>query len=149
MSKTDFFENVRDWATRRGLYEQGNSVTQYVKLGEEFGELGKFLLRRNDAEVFDAIGDMVVVLTNLAHLYYLESVRKCKTCNGTGSYDEDVVGDGGTKMTFACDDCSELVSIEDAMENAWHEIKNRKGKMISGTFVKENGTIEHHQIKKE
>ena len=35
---------------------------------EEAGELAKALLKRDIPEVVDAIGDMVVVLTNLARL---------------------------------------------------------------------------------
>ena len=39
---------------------------------EEAGELAEALLKDDDEEIVDAIGDMVVVLTNLAHL---EGVR--------------------------------------------------------------------------
>ena len=35
---------------------------------EENGELGEALMRRNREEISDAIGDMVVVLTNIAHI---------------------------------------------------------------------------------
>ena len=62
------FELIREWAQTRGLYDKGNSHTQYVKLQEEAGELAKALLNKDKPEVIDAIGDMVVVLTNLAHL---------------------------------------------------------------------------------
>ena len=48
--------------------EKGDSKTQYVKLMEEAGELAKALLTKNRNETIDAIGDIVVVLTNLAHL---------------------------------------------------------------------------------
>jgi NTP pyrophosphatase (non-canonical NTP hydrolase) len=49
---------------QRGLYDKGNPHTQYVKLQEEAGELAKALLKNDQPEVIDAIGDMVVVLTN-------------------------------------------------------------------------------------
>jgi NTP pyrophosphatase (non-canonical NTP hydrolase) len=62
------FDNIRDWAGTRGIYEKGNAHTQYVKLQEEAGELAKALLQNDQPEVIDAIGDIVVVLTNLAHL---------------------------------------------------------------------------------
>ena len=35
---------------------------------EEAGELGRAILKEDQDEFVDAIGDMVVVLTNLAHL---------------------------------------------------------------------------------
>ena len=62
------FSLIRDWATERGIYDKGNSHTQYVKLMEEAGELAQALLNKDAYEVKDAIGDMVVVLTNLAAL---------------------------------------------------------------------------------
>ncbi len=68
ITDSDMFSKIRDWAEQRGLYSKGNSHTQYVKLQEEAGELAKALLKNDKPEVIDAIGDMVVVLTNLAHL---------------------------------------------------------------------------------
>jgi NTP pyrophosphatase (non-canonical NTP hydrolase) len=62
------FSRIREWAQDRGLYDEGNPHTQYVKLQEEAGELAKALLQNDKMEIMDAIGDMVVVLTNLAHL---------------------------------------------------------------------------------
>ena len=89
------FENIRQWADERGIYQKGDVKTQYIKLQEEAGELAKALLNKDDAEIQDAIGDMVVVLTNLAHLngvhietciaqaYNVISKRKGKMINGT------------------------------------------------------------------
>ena len=95
----DRFDLIRDWAATRGLYNEGNSHTQYVKLQEEAGELAKALLKNDKPEIIDAIGDMVVVLTNLAHL--------------------------------------EGTEIEDCIDSAYVEIAARTGKMINGTFVKD------------
>ena len=96
-----YFNLIRYWANERGLYEKGNTITQYVKLQEEAGELAKALLKNDHDEINDAIGDMVVVLTNLAHMH-------------------------GT-------------DIEACIAQAYNEIKSRKGKMINGTFVKDEG----------
>jgi NTP pyrophosphatase (non-canonical NTP hydrolase) len=92
------FEPIREWARERGIYEKGDPKTQYLKLIEEAGELSKAILNKDKFEIEDAIGDCVIVLTNLAEL-----------CN---------------------------MSIEGCIESAYHEIKNRKGKMENGTFVK-------------
>lgn len=94
------FDDIRKWARDRGIYASGDLKTQYVKLQEESGELAKALLDRDDAEIQDAIGDMVVVLTNLAELSQMR--------------------------------------IEDCIDAAYDEISTRKGKMINGTFVKED-----------
>jgi NTP pyrophosphatase (non-canonical NTP hydrolase) len=92
------FDDIRTWAAQRGLYKKGDTKTQYLKLMEEAGELGRAILKNDDVELRDAIGDIVVVLTNLAHLAQTD--------------------------------------IESCIDVAYNEIKNRKGKMKNGTFVK-------------
>ncbi len=93
--KADRFELIRQWADAKGIYDKGDSKTQYVKLMEEAGELAKALLNNDRPEVIDAIGDIVVVLTNLAALekldiedcidsaYSVIKSRKGKMENGT------------------------------------------------------------------
>lgn len=98
--KLDIFDNIRYWAKTRGLYAQGDGKTQYIKLLEEAGELAQALLKEDKPEIKDAIGDMVVVLTNLAYL--------------------------------------KGFTIEECIESAYGEISKRTGKMINGTFVKDN-----------
>jgi len=93
------FHHIRRWAFERDLYTNGDSKTQYIKLQEESGELAQALLKRDKDEIKDAIGDMVVVLTNLAYL--------------------------------------EGFTIEQCIDAAYTEISTRKGKMINGTFVKD------------
>lgn len=62
------FDLIRKWADKRGIFASGDVKTQYIKLQEEAGELAKAILKEDDVEFVDAIGDCVVVLTNLAHL---------------------------------------------------------------------------------
>jgi len=62
------YDLIRDWASKKGIYTSGDSKTQYVKLMEESGELARAILKRDKPEIKDAIGDMIVVLTNLAYL---------------------------------------------------------------------------------
>lgn len=95
MNLSNEFQPIRDWAFERGLYAKGDIKTQLVKLVEEQGELAKAILKMDEKEFIDAIGDCVVVLTNLAHLggvdiehcinsSYLEiSQRKGSMQNGT------------------------------------------------------------------
>ena len=93
------FDLIRDWAEERGLYDDGDPKTQTLKLMEEAGEICRAVLKKDEPEIIDGIGDCVVVLTNLAHL---------------------------------CD-----TSIEECIEAAYNEIKDRKGKMANGTYVKD------------
>ena len=95
----EIFNNIRSWAEERGLYEKGDTKTQLIKLYEESGELSQALLKNNKEDIIDAIGDSVVVLTNLAHLV-------------------------GT-------------DIETCVQSAYDEISSRTGRMINGTFVKD------------
>ena len=60
------FDDIRSWATDKGIYDKGSSGVQYLKLIEETGELAQALLKKDKAEIKDAIGDMVVVLTSIA-----------------------------------------------------------------------------------
>ena len=71
-----------------------------MKIMEEGGELAEALLENNRTETKDAIGDIMVVLTNLAHMQQMK--------------------------------------IEDCVTSAYDEIKNRKGSMVNGTFVKKS-----------
>jgi NTP pyrophosphatase (non-canonical NTP hydrolase) len=94
-SEDYIFEDIRDWARERGIFEKGDIKTQYLKLIEEAGELGRAILKSDEPEIVDAIGDMVVVLTNLSHLagYRIENciqsaydtiaARTGKMVNGT------------------------------------------------------------------
>ena len=89
------FDKIREWAKERGLYDKGDTKTQFCKLMEEAGELGRAILKDDQVEFVDAIGDMVVVLTNMAHLgntsieacvdsaYEVISKRTGKMVNGT------------------------------------------------------------------
>ena len=96
----NIFDCIREWADERGLYDKGDPKTQYIKLMEETGEIGRAILKNDTDEIIDGIGDAVVVLTNLAEL----------------------VG----------------VPIEECIQEAYDVISKRKGKMVNGTFVKDN-----------
>ena len=99
MQTDNRFQLIRDWAGERGLYTKGDKKTQFCKLMEEAGELGRAILKEDQPEIIDAIGDMVVVLTNMAHL------------SGT--------------------------TIEECIDTAYEVISKRTGKMVNGTFVKD------------
>jgi NTP pyrophosphatase (non-canonical NTP hydrolase) len=100
------FNLIRAWATERGLYDKGDLKTQYIKLNEEVGELAEAILKEDNNELIDAIGDIVVVLTNLTEIANLS-----------------IIG-------------NDNVTIEDCVNYAYQEIKDRKGKMENGTFKK-------------
>lgn len=126
MKLTNEFQYIRDWANAKGIYDKGDTKTQFLKLIEEVGELGKAILKNDINETKDAIGDIVVVLTNLTELANNDIF--------INEYYEDVVGDGGSKMLMTE---SMDINIEDCINSAYEVIKNRTGKMQNGTFVKD------------
>jgi len=70
------FDLIREWADERGLYDNGDTKTQALKLVEEVGETCRAILKQDHNEVVDGIGDCVVVLTNLAELHGI-SIEEC------------------------------------------------------------------------
>jgi NTP pyrophosphatase (non-canonical NTP hydrolase) len=99
------FDLIRQWAQERGIYDKGNSHTQYVKLMEEAGELAQALLNKDSYEIKDAIGDMVVVLTNLAVLEGMQ-IENCidsaynEIANRTGTMHNGTFVKTGLKQTL-------------------------------------------------
>ena len=99
------FDLIRQWAKERGIYDKGNSHTQYVKLMEEAGELAAALLNKDAYEIKDAIGDMVVVLTNLAALEGMQ-IENCidsaynEIANRTGTMLNGTFVKTGLKQTL-------------------------------------------------
>lgn len=89
------------WGIDRNLTkEQGcNGLKQAIKMKEELEEFTDACSRNDRKEMIDAIGDMFVVLVQMARV--------------------------------------ENINILEAMNVAYNQIKNRKGKMIDGIFVKE------------
>lgn len=56
---------VEQWGKERGL-DKADPTKQYLKVAEEFGEIGAALARDKQDDLRDAIGDTVVTLILLA-----------------------------------------------------------------------------------
>jgi len=93
--------NIEGWHEARNLIKGSTDQAQYVKLIEEAGELAGNIARGKDVK--DDIGDMVVVLINIARR------------NG--------------------------LTLEDCVQTAWDDIKDRRGKMVDGVFIKEKDLL--------
>ena len=89
--------NIKRWHHDRNLIEGSDDKSQFAKLIQEAGELSDNICKGNDIK--DDIGDMIVVLINIAERNDL--------------------------------------SITECVRTAWDDIKDRKGKMVDGVFVKE------------
>lgn len=93
----NLIREITRWHYDRNLIEGSDDKSQFAKLIQEAGELSDNICKGND--VADDIGDMLVVLINIAER------------NG--------------------------LTIEECLEKAWDDIKDRKGTMVDGVFVKE------------
>ena len=91
-------EKVKQWHHDRNLIDGSTDKDQYLKLIQEAGELSDNICKGND--IADDIGDMMVVLINIAER------------NG--------------------------LTLTHCLEVAWDDIKERKGRMVDGVFVKES-----------
>lgn len=89
--------DIKQWHRDRNLIDGATDKDQLAKLIQEMGELSDNICKGKD--VADDIGDMIVVLINIAERNNL--------------------------------------SLTDCVNHAYNDIKDRKGKMIDGIFVKE------------
>ena len=96
---TQLTNRIKGWAVDRNLHT-ADHVKQALKLGEEFGELCQGIVKGNEEQIKDSIGDMMVVMVILSMQLGLE--------------------------------------IEDCVYHAYDEIKDRRGKLVDGVFIKES-----------
>ena len=93
----ELVNKIAQWHHDRNLIDGSTDKDQYMKLIQEAGELSDNICKGRD--ISDDIGDMMVVLINIA------------TRNN--------------------------LTITECLDAAYNDIKDRKGKMIDGVFVKE------------
>ena len=155
-------ENVKQWFIDRDLENGGRLDKQSLKLSEEFGELCAGYLKKNEQLTKDSIGDCAVVIVGLA-LLIKEDVQEVFE-GFPVEFDEDTSGhlkylNGCISYFQMCYDWEESparknllsssvewlkiiskslgYSFEECFELAYQEIKDRKGRWIDGSFVKE------------
>lgn len=162
-------ELIKQWAIERNLHT-ADPNKQFDKLIEEYGELINGLNKGNKDLIVDSIGDMYVVLTIMMQqingymdvalrlsnyydgtattldyverLYYLGKTLKEFTDGNT-----DLFSAVQTMVTEVIELLKETskendISFDECVDIAYNEIKDRKGKMIDGVFVKESDLID-------
>ena len=153
-------DKVKQWFIDRDLENGGRLDKQSLKLSEEFGELCAGYLKKNEKLTKDSIGDCAVVIVGLA-LLIKEDVQEIFEISENN---EDVmtclshlsrnISDFQIYQEFSSKDIPRLSLVrtirwlkslstalgydfEECFELAYNEIKDRKGRWIDGTFVKE------------
>lgn len=71
MEKT-IFDNIIDWSTERNIITAGKPSGQVLKVMEEMGEIAGGVARNKLALIKDAVGDVLVIMTNVAKMYGVE-----------------------------------------------------------------------------
>lgn len=157
----ELIEKVLTWSYDRNIIDGSDFYRQYMKAQSEMGELAAAYLKEDREEIKDAIGDVLVCLINLSEQC---DVNLKFTHNAYVSY-LDVHGlYGRAQMNFGRladtllkgdKDGTELhlervisrldsiaakykFGLEDCLEAAYNEIKDRKGVMFQGVFIKES-----------
>lgn len=153
-------EKVKQWFIDRDLENGGRLDKQSLKLSEEFGELCAGYLKKNEQLTKDSIGDCAVVIVGLALLIKVDVKEIFKT----SEIDKDVmtcfgflnknISEFQLYYDYFAKEVRKLSLIrtaiwlkslstalgydfEECFELAYQEIKDRKGRWIDGTFVKE------------
>lgn len=155
-------EKVKQWFIDRDLENGGRLDKQSLKLSEEFGELCAGYLKKNKQLTKDSIGDCAVVIVGLGLLikedvqgifkdsesFREEEVMECfKSLNvhiSEFQLSQDLVDKKICRynLMYAVRYLRIIskslgYNFEECFELAYQEIKDCKGKMIDGVFVKE------------
>lgn len=150
---------VIKWADKKGILQNGDPYKQLLKTGEEILELLQAIKDNNLDEIEDAIGDIVVTLIIYAEMKKIPCKRDFKNYlikadNGTKtrmSIDYSLLleaeENGDTKKQIQYHEmmivklhriaCKYNLNIWECLKTAYNVIKNRKGKMINGVFIRD------------
>ena len=69
-------KQISNWHRDRKITINGNSNTQTIKLGEEYGELCSGIVRGDKDLIKDSLGDMFVVMVAIAELEDM-TIQEC------------------------------------------------------------------------
>lgn len=149
----ELIAKIEQWAEDRNIIKGSKPIDQAMKLFSEFGELADNVGKGRDCK--DDIGDVFVVLTIMAKQEGLR-IDLALTFSGisVGSLKHGVAGLGFCLSEFinspkqgALIDCIECldavcyeagVKLEECVQIAYNDIKDRKGLMHNGVFIKES-----------
>ena len=153
----ELIKQVEQWSKDRNLHT-ADPNKQRLKLWEEFGELNASIARDDREGAIDAIGDMLVVMIIYKQQLGYDSnnvfyPRKDNVdlfsrlddtslidCMGRGISDSQSCIEG---LRMVTENLTVLAyrlntNLEECLAAAYDVIKDRKGKMINGVFVKES-----------
>ena len=137
-------ENIEQWGKDRELDKKATVEGQAVKTAEEMAELIIGISKDKIDVIEDSIGDVFVTLvvgnmidkkTDLRPLRLIDFILSHTAILTKFGYEEEMLKD----IIFLLMRISSRYGLDfvECVESAYKEIKDRKGKMINGKFVKE------------
>jgi len=134
----DLVNKIRQWAIDRdiiGPTQQGTLMGQSLKLIEESMEVREAVFCLAGAE---AMAKLVAPLTEKPNLLDIDQTETNSAIQQELDEIKSQVIDGIGDTTVVCIILCEMMDINiiDALAQAYNEIKDRKGKMVNGTFEK-------------
>jgi len=144
MNKQELIAAIQQWGVDRNIPEGATTCSQLNKTFEEVGELFSALNRNNTELMKDAVGDIYVTLL-MAHscrnlgcisdpAYHLVHMMKELTWGSKVG-----IHDSMQRLEYIAQDLLGL-DITECLQAAYDDIKDRKGKMVDGIFIKEGDT---------
>ena len=151
-------ENVKQWFIDRDLENGGRLDKQSLKLSEEFGELCAGYLKKNEQLMKDSIGDCAVVIVGLALLIKedvnqifkeSENISKKDVLDCFNLMNANISEFQLSQNLASKEMCRHNLvrcigylknlgyDFDECFELAYQEIKDRKGRWIDGSFVKD------------
>lgn len=133
-------EHITEWHIARNLIDGTSSYAQTSKLLEEFTELVSAQMARMSGKTptgEDVYNEVVAMLTILLERGRIKGITPE---NAEGEL-RDSLGDMGVVMINIAE--REGTPLTECFAQAYHAIKDRKGRMIGGTFVKESDLPEN------
>lgn len=117
---------IAQWHKDRNLIDGSTNNAQFIKLFEELIELYATLNPEKDSNQIST--DLVNMV---AYMFKNNRIKQAPE----GRDIKDDVGDINVVLMNMIE--REGFTMQQCLETAWHDIKDRKGKMIDGVFVKE------------
>ena len=155
---------IQEWAKERKIYEELTPFEELLKTHEEVGELIKACYDNDKLAIKDAIGDVMVTLINYCYMVKEDSEQvinegltmkpdkvaaKVRLAIHVGMVLSEMLRFEykRERPPLYCSPCLirginsiallKNTTLEECLNIAYNEIKNRTGKMINGKFVKD------------
>ena len=150
----ELIQKIEQWATDRNIIKGSKPIDQAMKLFSEFGELADNVGKGRDCR--DDIGDCAVVLIIMCRQLGIPTIDSIQKDNDNYSIKEYVTWAGYWMCSWVSGGMSNseelgfifsnLINIaqlsnytlEECVQVAYDDIKERRGVLVNGVFIKES-----------